>query len=257
MGKPLRLRSVGNVLAEMDALEEKLGQRSTWFQDETFGANRRWTDEFLSALIARNRRKGWVFRWGGNSRANLAAAELYRVMKESGCYALSFGVESGNDEILRRIKKEITGAAAIRAIATAREAGIHSSAFFIIGHPGETWRTALQTVHLAAKCRADSIAVGVMVPYPGTEVWEMARAGEGNYRLLLEDWRFYDKYFGKALAIEGLTHRQLEFFQVLAYLWHYTYNLRFRKLMGFFWRFRLAAAAMARRLLGMEAAGTP
>ena len=41
-------------------------------------------------------------------------------------------------------------------------------AFFIIGRPGETLRTALQTVHLAAKCRSDSIAVGVMVPYPGT-----------------------------------------------------------------------------------------
>jgi anaerobic magnesium-protoporphyrin IX monomethyl ester cyclase len=216
MGRQLRLRSVGNVLAEMDALEEKLGQRSTWFQDETFGANRRWTDEFLSALIARNRRKGWVFRWGGNSRANLANAALYRAMKESGCYALNFGVESGNDGILRRIKKGITGAAAIGAIATAREARIHSSAFFIIGHPGETWRTALQTVHLAAKCRADSIAVGVMVPYPGTEVWDMARAGEGNYRLLSEDWRFYDKYFGKALAIKGLTHRQLDFFGAFA-----------------------------------------
>jgi anaerobic magnesium-protoporphyrin IX monomethyl ester cyclase len=249
MGGRVRLRSVGNVLAELDALEERVDQRSAWFQDETFGVNRRWMEEFLDEMNARNRRKGYVYIWGGNSRVSLADAQLYRRMKDSGCYALSFGVESGNDEILKRIKKGITRAMALEAIAAAKSSGIQTAAFFIIGHPGESWRTALQTVHLAAKCRADSIAVGVMVPYPGTAIWEMARAGEYGYRLLSEDWRLYDKYFGNALAIRGLTHRQLEFLQALAYIWYYIYNLRVRKLVKFVVRFRAEAVAMARRVL--------
>jgi anaerobic magnesium-protoporphyrin IX monomethyl ester cyclase len=249
LGRQVRLRSVDNVLAEFDALEERVGQREIWFRDETFGLNKRWLDEFLEKTSARNQRKGYVWGWGGNSRANLADLDRYRRMKESGCYGVSFGVESGDEVILKRATKGITPEMAIKAIATAQEAGLKAAAFFILGHPGENWRTALRTVHLAAKSRASSIAVGVMVPYPGTEVWDMARAGEHGYKLLTEDWRVYDKFFGNALSVKGLSHRQLEFLQSLTYVWYYLYNLRFRDLLRFISRFRLEAWTMVKRLL--------
>ena len=178
LGRRMRLRSVDNVLAEIDALEERVGQRSLWFSDETFGVNRRWADEFVEKLSLRNQRRGYALTWGSNSRANLADLERYRRMKASGCTEISFGVESGDEEILKRVMKGITPRMAVDAIATAQAAGLSAAAFFILGHPGETWRTALKTVNLAARCHADVIAVGVMVPYPGTEVWHMARAGE-------------------------------------------------------------------------------
>jgi radical SAM superfamily enzyme YgiQ (UPF0313 family) len=249
LGRRLRLRSVDSVLAEFDALEERVGQRSVWFQDETFGVDKRWTDEFLGKLTARNQRRGYVWGWGGNSRANLADFDRYKRMKATGCYGISFGVESGDEVILKRIVKGITPDMAVNAIAIAQDAGLTAGAFFILGHPGETWRTALKTVHLAAKCRADSIAVGVMVPYPGTEVWNMAREGQYGYKLLTEDWRLYDKYFGNALSVKGLSHRQLEFLQSLTYVWYYLYNLRFRDLLQFVSRFRSEAWVMLKRLV--------
>jgi anaerobic magnesium-protoporphyrin IX monomethyl ester cyclase len=249
LGRKVRLRSVDNVLAEFDALEERVGQREIWFRDETLGLNRRWIDEFVEKTSARNQRKGYVWGWGGNSRANLADLDLYRRMKESGCYGLSFGLESGDEVILKRVTKGFTREVAIKAIATAQEAGLRAAAFFIVGHPGETWRTALKTVHLAAKSRADSIAVGVMVAYPGTEIWHMAQAGEYGYKLLTEDWRVYDKYFGNTLSVKGLSHRQLEFLQSLTYVWYYLYNLRFRDLLQFVSRFRSEAWTMVKRLL--------
>jgi anaerobic magnesium-protoporphyrin IX monomethyl ester cyclase len=249
LGRQVRLRSVDNVLAEFDALEQRVGQREVWFRDETFGLNKRWLDEFLEKASARNRRKGYVCGWGCNSRANLADLDRYRRMKESGCHGVSFGVESGDEVILKRVTKGITCEMAIHAIATAQEAGLKAAAFFILGHPGETWRTAMKTVHLAAKSRANSIAVGVMVPYPGTEVWQMARAGEYGYKLLTEDWRAYDKFFGNALSLSGLSHRQLEFLQSLTYVWYYLYNLRFRNLLQFVSRFHSEAWAMLKRLL--------
>ena len=252
LGRRVRLRSVDNVLAEFDALEQRVGQRGVWFQDETFGINRRWADEFLDKLSARNQRRGYVWDWGGNSRANLADLQRYRRMKVSGCSAVSFGVDSGDEEILKRIMKGITPRMAVDVIAAAQEAGLTAAAFFILGHPGETWRTALKTVHLAARCRADSIAVGIMVPYPGTEVWRMAHAGEFGYKLLTEDWRLYDKYFGNALAVKRLSHRQLEFLQSLAYVWYHIYNFRFRELVRFVSRFHHEAWAMLKRLLVPE-----
>jgi len=96
----MRLRSVDSVLSEFDALERQLGQRSVWFQDETFGVDKHWADEFLDKLSARNQRKGYVWGWGGNSRANLADLDRYTRMKASGCYGVSFGVESGDEVIV-------------------------------------------------------------------------------------------------------------------------------------------------------------
>ena len=249
LGRHVRLRSVDNVLAEFDALESRIGQHSVWFQDETFGVNKHWLDEFLEKLSARNERKEYVWRWGGNSRANLADLHRYRRMKASGCFGVSFGVESGDEVILKRIAKGITPRMAIHAVSSAQQAGLTAAAFFILGHPGETWRTALKTVHLTARCRADSIAVGIMVPYPGTEVWHMAHNGEYGYKLLTEDWRCYDKYFGNALAVKGLSHRQLELLQSLTYVWYYVYNRKFGELWQFVKKFHSEAWVMLKRLL--------
>ena len=249
LGRRVRLRTVDNVIAELDAREEQLGQHYALFQDETFGVNRRWLEEFLEKMTVRNAGRTEPYTWGGNSRVNLADASLYRKMRKAGCTSLGFGVESGNDEILKRIHKGITREMAVRAIRTAREAGISTGTFFIIGHPGETWRTALQTASLAAKCDSNQLAVGVMVPYPGTEIWSMAKAGEYGYHLLSEDWRVYDKYFGNALAIRGLSHRTLEFLQGLTYLWCYAYNFRLKELARYVEKHRSEIWLLLKRIL--------
>ena len=249
LGRKVRMRSVGNVLAEIDAMDTELGLRSSWFSDETFALNRKWANEFLTGLEERNRRQGYVWRWKANSRANLADATLYRRMRAAGCHALDFGVESGSAEILRRISKSITKEMAIKAIRAAKESGLTTNAFFIIGHPGETKRTAFETVRFAGRLGADDIAVGVMVPYPGTEIWQMANDGQYNYRLLTTDWRLYDKYFGNALEITGLSHREMEFFQVLTYVWFYLKQGHYVRLFTFIRKFRHEAMVMLRRLL--------
>jgi len=249
LGGKVRLRSVDSVLAELDWLEERFGTRKHWFVDETFGVNRKWTNELLDKMQQRNARKGYIWKWGANSRVDLANEDLYRRMKEAGCLKLDFGVESGSQAMLDKIQKGITLQRVREAIAAANRVGLRTNAFFIIGHPGETWRTALQTVRFAPRSGAKHIAVGLMVPYPGTEIWRMARNGEGGYRLLTEDWQAYDKYFGNALELRSLSHRQLEFLQVLTYVWFYVRRGRFLDLLRFVRKFSRQAWAMIRRLI--------
>lgn len=255
LGSRIRMRSVDNVMAEIQEQEARTGQQDSWFQDETFGVDRQWTDDLLDRLIDRNSRRARPWHWKANSRANLADRALYRKMKRAGCRMLDFGIESGNPEILRRIHKSITLRQAREAIAAARDAGLRTNAFFIIGHPGETWASALQTVRFARLCGADSIAVGVMVPYPGTEIWDMAVRGEWGYRLLSRDWQQYDKYFGNALASKHLTHREMELLQSLTYLSFYVGSARFAELAGFVRRFAREAVRMTCRLACPAVAG--
>lgn len=181
---------------------------------------------------------------------NLADDVLYRRMKEAGCRKVDFGIESGDQAVLDRICKGIRLDKAVEAFRVAKRAGLKTTAFFIIGHPGENWRSAIRTVRFAGKCGAHSIAVGVMVPYPGTEIWELAQRGEGGYKLLTEDWRRYDKYFGQAVELRGLSRRQLEFLQAATYLWFYVRNGRFVELLRFVKRFKREARATLSRLLG-------
>ncbi len=256
LGNRIRLRSVDNVVAEIDALEERTGMRSSWFQDEVFGVRRKWTHELLDRLIERNEQRGRVWHWKANSHVNLDDLDLYRKMRRAGCRVLDFGIESGCPEILKRINKRITLDKALCAIRSARQAGIRTNAFFIIGHPGESRRSALQTVRFARRLGADDIAVGVMVPYPGTEIWELARRGQEGYRLLSEDWRVYDKYFGHALELRNLSHRQLEFLHVLTYVWFYAGTGRVDRLARFVWEFRREAWCMVKRLVRVRM-GTP
>ena len=249
LGSKVRLRSVDNVLAEFDELERRLGKKGTWFQDETFGVNRPWMDEFLDKLNRRNERRGDKWSWGCNSRVNLASPDVYLRMKEAGCNTVGFGIESGDQTILDRIHKGIRLDNVREALRFAKEAGLRVDAFFIIGHPGETWRSALRTVQFAPLCGADSIAVGIMVPYPGTEIWDLAKKGECGYRLLTEDWRAYDKYFGSALELQSLSRRKLEFLQALTYLWFYVRRGRFGDLLRFVRRFSKDAMAFLWKML--------
>jgi len=250
LGSKVRLRSVDNLLLEFDAMEERLGLKGCWFHDETFGVNRAWADEFLTKLAKRNQQRGYKWSWGCNSRVNLADEVLYRRMKEAGCRKVDFGIESGDQAVLDRICKGIRLDKALEAIRVAKRAGLKTTAFFIIGHPGENWKSAIRTVRFASKCGADSIAVGVMVPYPGTKIWELAKRGQGGYRLLTEDWRTYDKYFGQAVELRDLSRRQLEFLQAVTYLWFYVRNGRFSELLRFAKRFKKEAKEMFSRLLG-------
>jgi radical SAM superfamily enzyme YgiQ (UPF0313 family) len=224
MGNRIRLRSPKNVVDEIKYAIEKFRPKIFDFADEifTFPKERVMT---ISELIIKEGLNEKI-KWTAQSRVNNVNQELFSKMKEAGCVHVDFGVESGNSEMLKRIKKGITLDDAFNAVKAAKKAGLKTGSYFIIGHPFETTKTIRDTINFASKLNTDSVSFGIMVPYPGTEVFEMATSGKGGYRIISENWADYDKQFGNALELEGLSREKLEKYQRKAYLTFYSKNFR-------------------------------
>ncbi len=250
LGEQVRYRSPEKVVDEFEWVVNTFHPKRIDFSDETFTLKREWTESICDELIRRGLHKRMP--WFANGRVNTVDVPLLRKMKEAGCVRLGFGIESGNPEILKAAQKATTIEQIEKAIAACKEVGLEMEAFYILGFPGETKETARDTIRLAARLNTTTAAFGIMVPYPGTRIAEMAEKGEGGYRMLSHDWSDFDKHLGNAMELETLSRRELESLQARAYLWFYLRNFRIRDLAGFAWEKRKAAVKLGRKLLGMK-----
>jgi anaerobic magnesium-protoporphyrin IX monomethyl ester cyclase len=252
LGRKVRRRSAENVCREMEQAIARHGAHTFDFYDDILLSDCKESRDLLNLMIERGlpKRAGWC----GLTRADIVRPDLLALAKRAGCFRLGLGVESGDDGVLKAIGKGITVDEVRRAVRAIKDAGMAVDAYFILGHPGETGETVKRTIDLAAELDTDMIAVGLMVPYPGTRIFEMANRGECGYRLLSRDWSQYDKYGGRVLEVSGLPYRELEKMQVRALANFYVKNLKVRAAIGYFWRRRRAVrfliAKRIARLLG-------
>jgi anaerobic magnesium-protoporphyrin IX monomethyl ester cyclase len=121
--------------------------------------------------------------WECLSRVDTIDKEVAESMKKAGCVRVFFGIESGNDSILKIMNKQITTEQARRAVHTCKEAGIQVGAFFILGYPGETDRTILDTVDFASSLPLDYLSFTFPYPIPGTPLFERVRDN-----MISEEW---------------------------------------------------------------------
>ncbi len=169
-GRTYRTRSVKNVLAEMQRVRSMFPQvREIFFDDDTFTANIRRAEAIAGGL------KKLGLTWSCSARANVPARTL-ALMKASGLRCLMAGVQSGNDQILKNIKKGITTAQMDAFFKTCRKLNIMTHATFVLGLPGETRETVQQTIAYAKALDPDTLQVSIATPYPGTELYEQAVA---------------------------------------------------------------------------------
>ena len=242
LGGKVRRRSVQNVIKEMEYAIENYGAHTFDFADEIFLFDNVQTRKLLQLFIDRGLSK--KIKWSALTRANFVKPDLIALAKKAGCIRLEMGVESGDDDILNNINKKITTEQVRYAVKVIKDMKISLGTYFILGHPGETIDTVRKTVDFAAELNTDSIAVGLMVPYPGTAIWDMALQGTNGYTLLSQQWDQYDKYGGKVLEIEGLSYGQLAKWQKKALLNLYLKNFRFVDCFKFFWKRRSAVYFM-------------
>ncbi|MBC8413734.1 radical SAM protein [bacterium] len=247
LGKKQRRRSPESVVDEIEWLLDKYKVKEINFLDETFTLHREWTNKLLDLMVERGfpQRMKWI----AQTRVDRVDEEIFVNLKRAGCHKIEFGVESGNQEILNIIKKNIKLEQVEDAVKFAKKAGLEVGCSFILGHPFETRETAMDTINFIAKLNPDIVSLGIMVPHPGTKVYEMAVKGEGGYKLTSKNWRDYVKFGGGGLELETLSRHEMEKLQAKAYIYLYLKNFRIMEFFSYALDHRKQAFAAAKKLL--------
>ena len=196
-GSAWRTRSPGGIVREIASVVGRYGIREFMFLSDTFNLRESW----VLALCEEIRSSGLRFGWICNSRCDDFSRRQAWAMKEAGCWLVSFGIESGSDEILAGAQKRASVEAAGRAVAEARRAGLETVGYFLFGLPGETRETMRETAALARKIDPDYAHFFVATPFPGTPFFDQA-AREGWLRST--DWRRYFHGSSNVISFNGL-----------------------------------------------------
>lgn len=169
-GMKLRERSVGNIVAELEECVNTYNIRNFFFRADTFTMNKKSVIALCQEIINR----GLDIAWVANSRVNTIDEERLAWMKKAGCWLVAFGIESGNDEIQRKIKKGTTRAQAHEAVKLCKKLGIKTYGFYLIGFPWETKEMIMDTLQLAKELQCNFSEIHIAVPYEGTEFYKIA-----------------------------------------------------------------------------------
>ena len=174
-GRNWRARSPENVVNEIEYLTEKYNVREIHFEDDNLTLNKKRIKEICSLILERKLDISWTTPNG--VAIQTLDKELLRKMRQSGCFQLNFGIESGNSKILHQvIKKPINLDYTRRVIKYAGDLGIWTHGFFIIGLPDETMKTIRDTINFAKSTDLDSANFFIATPYPGTELYEICKS---------------------------------------------------------------------------------
>lgn len=162
----VRYRSPKAVAVEIKRIIEDYGIRAFNFQDDTFMVNKKRVYELLELIAPMDIK----FRVLG--RAGLDTKEDYVRLKDAGCEAVAWGIESGSQEILDRMNKKVAVKQNRQAIEWAQDIGILDRVFVIIGFPGETRETIEETKQFIEDVNPSQYLASTFQPYPGTAIWE-------------------------------------------------------------------------------------
>jgi anaerobic magnesium-protoporphyrin IX monomethyl ester cyclase len=186
VGAKVRYRNPAKVVHELETLN-RLNFHQINIADDLFTAKEKHCIDVCNEIT----RRGLKVKWTSFARVDTVTRKSLGLMKEAGCQAVSFGVESGNPEILKTIRKGITREQVIAAVEMCNDAGITPHASFILGLPGETPETLRQTVEFGEELKDMGVSHGfhLLAPFPGTEIRE--KSNEYGIQILTNDWSRY------------------------------------------------------------------
>jgi anaerobic magnesium-protoporphyrin IX monomethyl ester cyclase len=178
-GRSYRERSANNVVAEMQDIE-KLGYDRVFFTDDCFTQNLNRVEEICEILV----KEKLDLEWMCLSRADGLDRKTAEKMAQAGCVQIFFGIESGDQHMLRIMNKRIVTGDVERSIDSAKRAGIATGGFFILGYPGESDSSLLETLRFSSSLPLDYLSYSFPYPIVGTGLYSKVRK-----RITHSEWR--------------------------------------------------------------------
>ncbi|HIB43665.1 MAG TPA: radical SAM protein [Nitrospina sp.] len=203
-----------------------LGFREFWLADDIFTSDQNWAYEVSEAIAKANVDVKWTCSNG--IRVESANKNLFKMMKKSGCYRVSFGFESGNDGVLKSFGKggRATVKEGRRAVREAQKAGIEVNGFFLLGLTGDTEETMKDTIEFARSLAPmDLLKFGTAIAFPGTDMFNNY-AEKGLVKSY--NWDDYFVYTNQDMFThENLSYATIQNYMKKAYRRAITFNPRF------------------------------
>lgn len=224
-GNKFRAQSPERIIEEISYYKEKFGVKEIAFYDDVFTLDKKRAYAIADNII----KKGLKICWTCETRVNLVDKELLRHMKQAGCYAIAYGIESASPEILDTLNKDITLEQAEEAVRLAQQVGLQTIGYFMLGSPGESLETIGKTIEFAKRLKIDFAQFAITTPFPGSQLYDLYLKG-GRHDIAWEDFVYWKAGALVAPVFEtnGISRAELqhwvrraykEFYVRPSYLW--------------------------------------
>lgn len=219
-----RVRSAKNIVNEIEYLLNNFGIKEFQIIDDCFNFYREHVQNFCEEIVNKNLKILWKTP-NGILIKNIDK-EILGLMKESGCYELWFGIESGVDEVLKKNKiNKINLSEAYQKLKLVQDAKIDAGGFFIFGLLGDNKKTIIKTTNFMVNLPISFVHIAQAVPVPGSKLFsEHYIKGKNLHEI---SWDIF--YFFKPFDISGISAREIKKLQRQALFKFYIKELRFLK----------------------------
>lgn len=203
LGQKYRSRSVDDFIAEVTYVTEKYNVNNLAIFDELISADPKRLFEICDRIKKLPRKINWMCQL----RVDKVDDEMLRVMKDAGCFIISYGFESASNSVLKSMKKFITAEQIEKAMQLTRKAGIGVQAYFIFGDPAETKKSSHETLRFWKDHSDYHITMGYIRPYPGSELWKQ-EMDKGNIKDATEQLGFLDQCVNNPPNLSKMTAQE-------------------------------------------------
>ncbi|MEK6936381.1 MAG: radical SAM protein, partial [Nanoarchaeota archaeon] len=171
LGIKYRIRSIEGILKELKVAIKKYKINSIMIYDDLFSFDKQRLYDFCKRIKKLIKEVSWEIRWDCQISVQNVDKEMLRILKDSGCYEVSYGFESYSSIVLKSMKKPITPQQIDNAIKLTLESGLSIRGGFIFGDTAETKETAYETLNYWKKNCRGLIGLNFIQPYPGSEIY--------------------------------------------------------------------------------------
>lgn len=185
LGTSMVFRSAKSLIEEIKMLQKEYGIKQIMFYDDTFTTYKDNVRKFCQMLLENKMDISWCCF----SRVDFIDLDLLKLMKKSGCHQIMYGIESGNQDVLNSINKNIDMNLVKKIVQLTKQAKIDVRGAFMIGNPIETKETVLETLRFAIELNPEIAIFNITTPYPGTQMFDEAKSHD---LIMTYDWDDYD-----------------------------------------------------------------